>query len=120
MKTILFTIALFFLSNLTFAQSSIGYKFNYEIKFDVAQFLDQEPKNTIRKFIDFIFEAQDQKFNVQTRYNEDGVIYVSSNNSIDESVVEEFFYSEKSVMLSFEKKPQHSVVIEDNNTVANN
>ena len=108
MKTILLTLALVLITNLSFSQSEIGYKYNYEIKFDVAQFIDKEPRNTVREFVDYIFETQGQKFNVQTRYSADGVLYISSDAAINECTVEGFFHAEESQMLSFEQKPQQT------------
>jgi len=105
MKTILFTLAFVLLSNLTFSQSRIGYEYNYEIKFDVCEFSNKDPKNTVRKFVDFIFQVQNEKSNIQTRYSEDGTLFVSSNTDISECSVEAFFHAEKSELLSFEQKP---------------
>ncbi len=120
MKSLLITLAIIFLSNISFTQSQVGYKYNYEIKFDVAQFVDEEPKNTVRKFVDYLFEAHNQKFNVQTRYSADGVIYISSNNKINECFVEDFFYNEKSGVLSFKEVPQKSKNTNIDSTVAQN
>lgn len=114
MKTILFTLAVVLISSISFSQTKIGYEYNYEIKFDVAQFSDEEPQKTVRKFIDYLFEAQNEKFNVQTRYNEKGVIYLSSMNKINECRVDEFFQSEKSRLLSFEEKLKESEIKESN------
>lgn len=120
MKTILFTLAIVLLSNLTFSQSRIGYKYNYEVKFDVTQFENQEPKNTVRKFVDYIFEVQNQKFNIQTRYSEDGVLFISSNTNINECSVEAFFHAEKSELISFEQKPTIFKRAQENSNVAQN
>lgn len=118
MKTILFTLAFVLLSNLTFSQSKIGYKYNYEVKFDVAEFINKEPRNTVREFVNHIFETQGQKFNVQTRYSEDGVLYISSDVSINECAVEGFFHAEESQMLSFEQKPQQTRKNQNKSSVA--
>lgn len=120
MKSLLFILSFIFLTNIAFAQSKVGYKYNYEIKFDVAQFVDKEPKNTVRQFVDYLFVAHNQKFNVQTRYNADGVIHISSNNKINECFVEDFFFREKSVVLSFKEVPQKSKHIKTDSTVAEN
>lgn len=109
MKTILFTLAITLFSNLSFSQSKIGYEFNYEIKFDVTQFEDKKPRNTVREFVDFLFTLQNEKFNVQTRYSEDGILFISSNTVIKECAVEEFFNAEESEMLSFEEIPERSL-----------
>lgn len=120
MKTILFTLAIVLMSNLSFSQSKIGYKYNYEIKFDVTQFANKEPRNTVRKFVDHIFEVQNQKFNVQTRYNEKGILFISSNTIIDKCTVETFFHAEKSEILSFELKPTRFESKETKSNVAQN
>ena len=120
MKTILFTLAVVLLSNLTFAQSTIGYKYNYEIKFDKSEFVEDEPRNTVRKFIDHIFEVQNEKFNVQTRYSEDGTLFISSNADINECSVESFFHAEKSELISFEQKPLKINRRQSNANVASN
>mgnify|MGYP005820299249 CR=1 FL=1 len=120
MKSLLFILAFIFVNNTSFAQSKVGYKYNYEIRFDVAQFVDKEPKNTVRKFVDYLFEEQNQKFNVQTRYSEDGVIYISSNIRVNKCVVEDFFQLEKSEVLSFKEILKESKTPEKDVIIANN
>jgi hypothetical protein len=120
MKNLLFTIGFMIIANLSMAQTEIGYEYNYEIKFDVSQFTEKEPKNTVRNFVDHLFQAQDEKFNVQTRYNVNGVIHISSNNKIEECYVEDYFYSEGSSVISFTQVPQKRKNLERDNAFAQN
>jgi hypothetical protein len=120
MKNLLFTLGFIIIANLSIAQTEIGYEYNYEIKFDVSQFLEKEPKNTVRNFVDHLFEAQDEKFNVQMRYSSNGMIYISSDNIIDKCAVEDYFYTKNSSLISFEKRPQRFKGNVANNTFAQN
>ena len=120
MKSLLLTIGFIIITNLSIAQEEIGYDCNYEIKFDVAQFSDKEPKSIVRNFVDFLFESKDQKFNIQTRYSVTGVIYISSNTSIARTDIEGFFKQEDSCITSFEQVPHEEDANETSGNIAEN
>lgn len=101
MKTTLIILSVLAFNCSILGQNEIGYKFNYEINIETAQLNNDEPKNIVRNFIDYIFEEQQEKFNLQTRYNENGVFYISANKRIDQCVVEDYFSNKETNVLSF-------------------